>query len=59
MGGASKGKCATYLVGLLCSLTAGVYVLDVSYFGAVKSARYAQATSSAPLLPANVWNERP
>ena len=59
MSRALKGKCASYLVELLGRLTAGVYPLDVSYFGAVKSARYAQTTNSAPLLPANAWNERP
>ncbi len=50
MDGASKGKCAAYLAGLFCSLSVGIYALDVSYFGAVKSARYAQTTSSAPAL---------
>jgi hypothetical protein len=49
----SKGKGSFYLVGLLCSLSAGAYALDVSYFGAVKSARYAQATNSAPALLAS------
>ena len=53
MNGPLKGKCASYLVGLLCSLTVGAYALDVSYFGAVKSARYAQTTSTAPVLLAS------
>jgi hypothetical protein len=59
MGRALKGKCASYLVGLLGRLTAGAYALNVGYFGGVNSARYAQTTSSAPLLLANAWHERP
>jgi hypothetical protein len=53
MGRAFSGKCASYLVGLVGSLGFGVYALDVSYFGAVKSARYAQTNSSAPALLAS------
>jgi hypothetical protein len=50
MNRALSGSGAFYLVGLCCSLAVGAYALDVSYFGAVKSARYAQATNSAPAL---------
>jgi hypothetical protein len=50
MSEASRAKWAFYLAGLFCTLTPRAYALDVSYFGAVKSARYEQATNSAPAV---------